>query len=352
MITSKFMTLSGNLFKKALIIPIIFAFLTITSSLLGLNQQALAATTTDRIVAQVNNEVITLSDLQARIKSLPPEMKSSLPPGATLEEAVLNYMIETELINQVARRMGIIVSENEVDSQIEGYKQANNFNDAQLQAALARNGQTIKDFRAYLKFEILKDIVLRENILRKIVIPDKEVEAFLRGEGPAGYSPNYLLGLGGTIQDTDKVRLIFFSSSPDKSNEVMNMAAQVRQEVVAGLPFSEAAKRYSQGPGAEQGGDSGLTVGELQTQLQQIARTLTPGEVSQPLDGGQVVLLMYIEPPAGSTPAETAGSSGEKTFTPQQYQQARRQLEQIKLREKYTSWLEELKSKATIKILL
>jgi peptidyl-prolyl cis-trans isomerase SurA len=352
MTTSKSRPQVNSTFK---VLNLLFSFLFLAAAAYYLASpiNALAATTVDRIVAQVNNEIITLSDLQARIKSMPPEMKSSLPPGANLELEVLNYMIEIELINQVARRMGIMISEQEVDANINAIKEENNLTDAQLEASLKKNGQSLKDFRANLKFEILKDLVLRENIIRKIVIPDQEVEAFLRGEGPQGISSQYFLGIGGEVKDSDKVKLIFLASDPSKAAEVMKKALSIRKEIEAGLPFSEAAIRYSEGPGAKEGGDPGLTVGEMQSQLQTLARSLTPGQVSQPLDGGAVVLLMLIEP---STPASSstpkANSDEKQVFTPEQYQAARRQLEQLKLREKYSSWLEELKSKANIKIML
>jgi peptidyl-prolyl cis-trans isomerase SurA len=306
---------------------------------------------TDRIVAMVNNEIITLSDLNNQIKAMPQSQKASLPKDASLEEQVLNYMIEIELINQVARRDGLMVPEQEVDAAIESIKAENNINDAQFRSSLAQSGLSLADFRANLKVEILKDKVLRYNILRKVVVTDKEVNDFLTGQGPR-ISGVYI----GGSNESDRVRLLFLASSPDRSDRIMERAATIRREIDSGLLFSEAARRYSEGPGAEDGGNMGTTVGELQPQLKAIALSLAPGQVSEPLDGGQAVLLMYIEPRSEGAPGGRAGAPGNGAslgdFSPQQKDMARRQLEQLKAMQKYETWLSELKAKANIKVTL
>jgi hypothetical protein len=89
---------------------------------------------------------------------------------------------------------------------------------------------------------------------------------------------------------------------------------------------------------------------ELAPELQQIAKQLIPGTVSEPLYGGQVVLLLNI------TQAEASyhgGIQGEKKeFTPEERQIARRRLEQMKVRSKLGSFMENLKKTAIIKIML
>jgi parvulin-like peptidyl-prolyl isomerase len=135
-------------------------------------------------------------------------------------------------------------------------------------------------------------------------------------------------------------------------------AATIKREIEAGLSFAEAARQYSKGPGAAEGGETGTTVGELADQLKAVALSMAPGQTSDPLDGGQVVLLLHIDArPAASPPPETT-SDGEKPkvdlsqFSPEQRDMARRQLEQIKLRQRYEAWFTDLKAKANIKITL
>jgi peptidyl-prolyl cis-trans isomerase SurA len=303
---------------------------------------AAAATTVDRIVAQVNSEVITLSDLNARLKTISPALKSTLPPGTNLEMEVLNQLIEMELISQMARRIGIVVGEQEVDQAIESIKSENNINDAQFRASLAREGQTVENFRANIKFQILRDMVVRENLLRRIVITDREVDDYLAGGG-ANFAA---LGEGAT--PLDKIRIIFIEPG------AMAKATSVYNQVLSGsMSFAEAARQYSQGMGADDGGDLGMTVGDLDERLGSLIRTLAPGQVGPPIDRGQDILLIYVEPRANAQAAAApAAKRAPSDYTPQQREAARRQLEQLKARDKFDAWLADIKSKANIKITL
>jgi hypothetical protein len=135
----------------------------------------------------------------------------------------------------------------------------------------------------------------------------------------------------------------------------MAKAASIRGEIEGGLSFEDAAKRYSEGPGAAEGGDPGdMVVGELAPELQAIARKLTPGTVSDPLNGGTVVLLMTVEPSKLPPPSEASAgkpAKGKKgsEFTPEQRQEARRRLEQMKVRAKLETFMDDLKKNAVIK---
>jgi peptidyl-prolyl cis-trans isomerase SurA len=302
---------------------------------------ALAATVTDRIVASVNNEVITLSDLNARLKTVSPMLKNTLPPGTTMEMEVLNQLIEMELISQIARRMGLIISEQEVDQALESIKTENKLNDAQFRAALAHEGQTVSDFRANIKFQLLRDLVIRQNLLRRIVVTDKEVNDYLAGGGAN------MIPTGDSASPADRVRIIFLESGG------MAKANEVFQKIQSGsISFADAARQYSQGMGAQEGGDLGLRVGDLDERLSSLVGQLSPGQVSPPIDRGQDVLLIYIEPRPGTQASAPAASKAPGEYTIQQREMARRQLEQQKARAKFDSWLDDIKSKANIKITL
>lgn len=316
---------------------------------LALAGAAHAATTTDRIVARVNNDVITLSELNAQVKAVRQNQRGALPPGPTIESQVLDSMIEIELINQVARRDGIMVPEEEIDGAIDMIRNENNITDAQFRASLKQSGISLPDFRGNLRNELIKEKVLRLNIYQKIVVTEAEVDQFLSGEGPDMTG----LYVGGSVE-SDKVRFLFLASSPNRANSVVERAMTIKREIEAGLTFAEAARRYSQGPGSDNGGDTGTTIGELVPQLKAVALSMAPGQVSEPLDGGQVVLMLYVDPrPDGASPASASQGGGPADlagFSPQQRDMARRQLEQIKLRKKYETWLTDLKGKANIKI--
>jgi peptidyl-prolyl cis-trans isomerase SurA len=315
---------------------------------------ALAAPVVDRIVAQVNREVITLSELEAQIKILPQAQKDAIvQKGGDVQREVLGLLVEQELVNQDAKRQGIMVTESEIDEAIKSIMEENKLTPETFKASLTKGGTNLPAFRAGLKMELLKNKILGLRIMSKIVITEPEITAFLRGEGPK-VDTSLLPGMGSG--DNDRVLLIFLASSPAQANKVMAKARQIKAEIEAGLPFSEAATRYSQGPGRDNGGDAGdnLTVGELQPQLQAVARQLTPGQISDPLNGGQAVLLMttVAAAPKPRPQPEKKGRDQKEEFTEADRNSARRQLEQIKLRQKFDAWMAELRSKAIIRITL
>ncbi|MDR2422044.1 MAG: SurA N-terminal domain-containing protein [Deltaproteobacteria bacterium] len=325
---------------------------------------ASAAPVVDRIVAQVNREVITLSELEAQMKLIPQAQKDSIvAQGGDVQREVLGLLIEQELVNQDAKRQGIMVSEAEIDEAVKSIMEDNKLTPEQFKASLTKGGTNLPAFRSGLKLELLKNKILGLRLMSKIVVTEAEITAFLRGEGPRP-APGPLSGFGSA--DDDRVLMIFLASSPSQANKVMARARQIKAEIEAGLTFSEAATRYSEGPGKDKGGDAGnnLTVSELQPQLQAVARRLTPGEVSEPLNGGQAVLLMTTVSAAPPPPREKRpepekpkkrrrrGKKEPSEFSDSERASARRQLEQIKLRQKFDSWMAELRSKAVVRISL
>ncbi|MDR2140968.1 MAG: SurA N-terminal domain-containing protein [Deltaproteobacteria bacterium] len=339
------------------------AFLTVALGLalgtllaLAPSAPAPAATMTDRIVAQVNREIITLSELEAQIKTVPQAQRDAIvQQGGDIQREMLNLLIEQELVNQDAKRQGIIVTEQEIDEAIKSIMAENNLNPEQFKASLAKSGTNLVAFRQGLRMEILKNKILGLRLMSKIVVTEAEITAFLRGEGPKPEGQP-LPGMGSS--DSDRVLMIFLASSPAQANKVIAKARQIKTEIEAGLSFAEAANRYSEGPGKDNGGDTGndLTVGDLQPQLQAVARQLSPGQVSEPLNGGQAVLLLttVATKPQPKAPATKGSGKGQdqREFSESERANARRQLEQIKLRQKFEAWMAELKKKAVIRVTL
>ncbi|MDR1164835.1 MAG: SurA N-terminal domain-containing protein [Deltaproteobacteria bacterium] len=309
--------------------------------------RALAETKVDRIVAQVNRNIITLSELEARVRALSPPQKAALAASGGLERQVLDMLVEEELLNQAAQKIGIMVMDAEVTDAIQSIMADNNINQAQFRQSLEASGTTVQAFREQLRTEILKNKVLGYSVRSKIVVTEEEVTKFLIGQA-TGDEPN---ASPTGVSDYDAVRIIFLPSTPQRAGQVVAQARQIKAEIENGLSFADAARKYSKGPGAENGGDPGeLTVIDLQPELRDLARTLVPGTVSEPLNGGEVVLLITILP-AGEA-FQSADSDDPQSFTPERRARARRQLEMKKTQAKFETWLEEQKTSAVIKITL
>jgi peptidyl-prolyl cis-trans isomerase SurA len=324
-----------------------------------------ADTTVDRIVAQINRNVITLSELQQRMSTLSPPQRAALSGTGDPQRQVLALMIDEELVNQAAQKIGLQVSEAELDDAVKSVMEQNKLNEEQFRKALAQVGTTLPLFRSQLRLEILKNKVLSYSIMNRVVVTEAEVTDFLNGNVPEGARPVFSAT---GVSDFDGVRIIFLQSSPAQAGRVLANAARIKAEIEAGLPFADAARKYSQGPGADNGGDPGnLVVRDLQPELQALARDLVPGRVSEPLNGGDAVLLITVvsaTPEASVRPGQQSDNSSRRrrrgrrnqeedtSFTPEQRAGARRTLEEMKMRRRYDTWIEELRSSAVIKVTL
>jgi len=215
------------------------------------------------VAAVVNDEEISVQELQqyAGTQNLIMTLYQSFPeftqvllqtePGqGVLEEfqkIKLDQLINEKLLAQEAKERDLELDQEEMNEifnqQIEGIKEQNNMDDAQLEEALKQQG--IESLEAYKEtfFEMNKDQLLinklKEDIENQAEVSDEEVKAY--------YDEN---------QDSFKVQEQAAASHillEDKET-----AEEVLQKVKDGGDFAELAKEYSTGPSAEQGGELGM----------------------------------------------------------------------------------------------
>ena len=306
----------------------------------------------DRIVAVVNGELITMRQLNGRVNSLAKSRQAAGMNRAELQSKVLDALIDQELINQAAKAKGVFVTATDVNQALESIKKDNNLSDAQFQASLAHSGTTLEAFREDLRIELLRNKVLGAQVMSKVVVTDKEVVNFLNGDGPDAGSMAAMTG--GPTGDTRPLRVIFLGMDPKNKAATLEKARRIKDEIAQGLSFADAAKKYSQGPGRDKGGDTGegMSVDKLPPPIQAALGNLTPGQATDPLEAGNAVILLTVvgEKPAAA-PASTSGVKGKsEDFSAEQKESARRRLEAYKMQQRYTDWVKDLKRNAIIKV--
>ncbi|MDR2725920.1 MAG: SurA N-terminal domain-containing protein [Candidatus Adiutrix sp.] len=290
----------------------------------------------DGIAAVVNGEVITRKQVENQANAL--ARGGRLPAGlnrADLKEKVLEDLIDQELINQAARAKGVFVTEGDVSQALERIKQQNNLSESQFRASVAQSGVSLEAFREGVRLELMRGQILGSNkVMSRIVITEKEVEAYLKGAGPRLESSG---GRG--------LRLIVLPLDPKKPEAALAEAQRIKREIEGGLNFAQAAGKYSRGPGHDQGGDPGdaVTLDQLPPPLQDILAKLPPGQPTEPINAGQAIVLMTL---AGEEP-QTPGSDGR--FSLEARENARRLLERQKMQQNFIKWVEDLRRGAVIK---
>lgn len=304
----------------------------------------------DRVVAVVNGKLITLFDVNTKVVDVVQRtqgvtLKPGDPRADELRRQVLESMITEMLIEQEAARLKISVSETEIDSQIDELKKKNSLTQQQLQAELAKEGLTLKDFRQRMREDSMRKRLLGFMVHRKVLVTDDEVRDYY--EKNKGSLPTTKSLLGPKVSGN-----IGFIMVPSKK-----LAEELRGKINSGsMSFADAAKKFSIGPGRDQGGDLGdVQAKDLAAPLRDALNAAPAGQVSEPvmLDGKAVLLVQRAgqAAPAQPAPAPVAAAPAGSS-----YEAAREQIQEMLYKQKFDKifqeYIDNLRSKAVIEVKL
>lgn len=317
--------------------------------LVALSGLAHAAELVDRVVAVVNGKLITLFDLDARVADLMQRTQGlSFKPGDPRAEEVrrqvLESMINDILIEQEAARLKISVSETELDSQISEIKKKNDLTQQQFLAELAKEGLTLQQFRKKLQEESMKKRLLGYMVHRKVLVTDDEVRDYYEKNKASLTTTRSILGpkVSGNIG---------FIMVPTKKQ-----AEELRQKISSGaITFADAARKFSVGPGRDQGGDLGdVQIKDLAPPLRDALKAAQPGQVSQPvmLDGKAVLLMLRTKASAAPAPAKAAPVAASGPSFESVQAQIQEMLYKQKFDKLFQEYMDNLHSKAVIEVKL
>jgi peptidyl-prolyl cis-trans isomerase SurA len=161
---------------------------------------AVRAEMVDRIVANVNGEIILYSDLQNQIKVLQRNMPSvdfdDPSKRPQIEREVLTQMVRQKLADAEAERLKVVVLQSELDQRMNQFIEINHITMEQLELNLKANGQTMEKFREEMRKEMERNALVERVLKSKVVISDQQVEAYLKGEKGESASTSQKIHLG------------------------------------------------------------------------------------------------------------------------------------------------------------
>jgi len=235
----------------------------------------------DRIVAIVNYEAITLSQLRDRVARVRQNMKKQgqegqLPPADVLKRQVLEQLVVERVQLQQARDTAIRVDDGMVERAIEIIASNNRLTLDQLRDTITGDGISWNTFRGEVRTEITLNRLREVEVNSKVTVSDAEIDNFIR---------NHPEALAGTEYRVAHILL----RVPENMNEAQMNALQARAQKVlsrlhAGEEFTRVAADSSDAPDKVQGGDLGWRGREhLPGFYADVAGILRPGEVSEPL---------------------------------------------------------------------
>jgi peptidyl-prolyl cis-trans isomerase SurA len=296
----------------------------------------------DRIVAVVNDDIITLLELNRflkpyaeKIKTLGYPLEKERKMLFKVREDILNNLIDQKIKDQEIKRFKITISQKEVDQTIERIKEANFFTDEDLRTALAKDGLTMEEYREQIKEQILRTKLVNLKIKSKIVITKEDIKSYYENN-----SDKY----GG--QEKYHLRNIIMKVSPF-ADEKEKLEIKTRMEAIldklnSGQSFETMARTYSESSLAAEGGDLGLFgLDKLSPQLQKAIKGMKADEFTPVLDTDQGYQIFFVQ-----EVVKTPGKSLEEVSP---------EIDRILFNEivdkKFQSWLKDLRKESHIKII-
>ena len=268
-------------------------------AVLALSAQAQRVDLVDRIVAVVNKEVITASELQERVGFAERELSrqgTPLPDRRLLERQVLERLILDKAQLQLAAEGSIRIDNLQLDRAIERIAENNNLTLTAFRQAIERDGVQFDRFREEVRRQIVLQRLREREVDERIEVSETEIDLYLEENKSAGaeraeYNVAHIV-----------VRLPE-QASPERIAQARSRAEKARDEARAGGDFARLAASYSDSADALQGGLMGWRAAERLPELYSAAlQTMKPGEVSDVLrsPGGFHLLRLLDRRGAGA----------------------------------------------------
>lgn len=231
----------------------------------------------DRIVAVVNEDVITRRDLDDRMRVVSVQLRergTPAPPTDVLEKQVLDRMIYTRVQLQFAKETGLRVDDGQLDSAIARIAENNKITPAKLRETLEKDGVSFAKFREDIRDEIVMSRLREREVDNKITVAESEIDNLL----------NALKSQDGKTEEFDLSHILVRvpeQASPEQLRDRRARAEQALAQIKGGTDFRQVAASFSEAPDSVQGGAMGWReLARLPSIFAETVKSMSPGEVS------------------------------------------------------------------------
>ncbi len=252
----------------------------------------------DKVIAVVDDDVVMASEIHQRVQMVMAQLQSKqtqAPPINVIQRQVLDQLILESLQLQIGDRVGVTISDQELDQAIDRMRTANNFSEAQFQEQLQKDGLSLGALRDQIRRDMIIDRVQKGSVNRRINVTEQEVKNFLKSkQGQFWASPDYNLG--------HMVIPVPSSATEAEQNELKAKAEDIYQRLNNGEDFRRVAVSESKGRDALNGGDMGWRkLAQLPDLFANGVRDLEAGEITQPLRSGAGYHILKVYGKRGNT---------------------------------------------------
>ena len=292
---------------------------------------------TDRVVAVVNNDAITLGELQEAIVAFRQENRGrQTTSDDELGRQFLQRLIETRLQLQEADREKVLVEDSEVEEELgQRLKRLGTADRTDVEALLKAQGLTMDAVRKRVRESLRVARVVRRKVTLRVSVTDQEVDRYLadnRDKLETGLSYHARHILVAPVGDSDAAW-----------EGARIRAGMIHAELLGGADFGELARLHSKDASAKAGGDLGtLKRGELAPEIETHILRLEVGEISSPYRSRLGYHLFRLE--------------ARDSLAGEALHRAREQVRDILFRQKFEArldaWVKEIRQRAVIEVRL
>jgi len=232
----------------------------------------------DRIIAVVNDEVITLRELQSRMTTIVRQLRqqgTQLPPPDVLEKHILERLIVDRVQLQFAKETGLRIDDAQLDQTLARIAEGNRMSLSDFRANLERDGISWAKFREDIRDEMTIGRLREREVDSRIVVSEGEIDNFLESAGAMGNEEFNLAHI--LLRVPEQAR-------PEQLVRLQARAEDILAQLRRGADFGQLAAIHSDAPDGLSGGLMGWRPLErLPTLFAEAVTRLRPGEVSEVL---------------------------------------------------------------------
>ncbi len=289
----------------------------------------------DKIMAIVNKEVITWSELYEAMEfEASPELKAINEQERRRifkqnESVFLDNMIDMKLQLQEAKRLGIYASEEDVNRAIEGIKKKYSMTEQMFVEAIKQEGLSISAYKRKLAEQITISRVVEQEVKSKLLITEKDIDDYISENKDVA---NEIEGV--------VISHIFLRNTEDKK-QLEEKAMELYRRIIAGESFSDIARQYSEDASARSGGSMGfIKRTDISKEFSDVLTRLKVGDVSEPFWGSSGIHIIRLDERIEIRSREDLRGI------------IRQRLFEERFKKAYRNWIKSLREKAYVEIKL
>lgn len=294
----------------------------------------------DKVVAVVNEDIITLTDLEKEASQFEERVRSQVPEDQQEEamqqmrDDVLDQIIENRLIAQEAAKINVTIPDEDFNRAYQNLLDKNGVTREQFAEELNKSGISVAYHKQMFREQMLRSKVVSYQVRSKIVVTENMIEDYYKNEYTEEITDDgyYLQQIGVSIQG-------------GLAEQALEQIERVRNLALSGASFPELAEKFSDLPSAADGGDIGVfAADEMSEKMRHAITSAPPNGITEIIetDSGYQFFKVTAQQKGNvltKVPYDVVKDEIRDTLFEQQFQQ------------EYSKWMRELRRQSYIKIL-